>query len=87
MIHRDTQKDHLFCPMETVFDHNITPEESIFIGMLEKEFYLNSCTEDDANLDLAKLFYLRNEKDRARKYAERLPLDMKNDFWRIVTHP
>ena len=87
MIHRDTQKDHLFCPMETVFDHNITPEESRFIGMFEKEFYLNSCTEDDANLDLAKLFYLRNEKDRARKYAEKLPIDMKNDFWRIVTHP
>lgn len=73
--------------METVFDYNITPEECEYIGMLDKEFYLENCTEDDANLYLASLFYLRNDKERARRYADKLPLDMKNDFWRTVTHP
>ena len=73
--------------MKTVFDYNITEEESKHIGMLDKDFYLNHCTEDDANMDLALLFYLRNEKEKAREYADKLPIDMKNDFWRTVTHP
>ena len=30
--------------METVFDYNITPEESQRIGMLDKGFYLENCT-------------------------------------------
>lgn len=73
--------------METVFDHNITPEESQRIGMLDKEFYLKNCTEDDVNMDLASLFHIRNEKEKAREYADKLPLDMKNEFWRTITHP
>lgn len=73
--------------METVFDHNITPEESQRIGVLDKEFYLKNCTEDDANMDLATLFHIRNEKEKAREYANKLPLDMKNEFWRTITHP
>ena len=73
--------------MKTVFDYNISAEESERIGMLDKEIYLDICTEDDANKDLATLFYLRNEMDRAREYADKLPIDMRNDFWRIVTHP
>lgn len=60
--------------MTTVFDYNISAEESERIGMLDKEFYLDNCTEDDANRDLAALFYLRNEMERAREYADRLPL-------------
>lgn len=75
------------CTMETVFDYNITPEECQRIGILDKEFYLKYYTEDDANMDLAYLFYIRNEKKKASKYADKLPLDMKNDFWRTVTHP
>lgn len=73
--------------METVFDHNITPEESQYIGLPDKGFYLKSCTEDDANMDLATLFYLRNEREKASEYADKLPLDMKSEFWRTVTHP
>ena len=73
--------------METVFDYNITPEECKRIGMLDKGFYLENCTEDDANMDLAFLFHARNEKEKASEYAAKLPLDMKNDFWRTVTHP
>lgn len=73
--------------METVFDYNITPEESRHIGLLDKGFYLKNCTEDDANMDLAALFYLRNEREKASEYADKLPLDMRNEFWRTVTHP
>lgn len=73
--------------METVFDYNITPEECKRIGMLDKGFYLENCTEDDANMDLALLFHIRNEKEKAREYADKLPLDMKNEFWRTITHP
>ena len=72
--------------METVFDHNITPEECLRIGVLDKEFYLENCTEDDANMDLALLFHIRNEKEKAREYADKLPLDMKNEFVRTITH-
>ena len=73
--------------METVFDYNINPEERQRIGMLDKGFYLENCTEDDANMDLALLFHIRNEKEKAREYADKLPLDMKTEFWRTVTHP
>lgn len=73
--------------MKTVFDYNITPEERQRIGMLDKEFYLENCTEEDANMDLASLFHIRNEKEKAREYADKLPLDMKNEFWRTITHP
>lgn len=73
--------------METVFDYNITPEESQYIGLLDKGFYLKNCTEDDANMDLASLFYLRNEREKACEYADKFPPDMKNEFWRTITHP
>lgn len=73
--------------METVFDYNISPEECQYIGLPDKGFYLGSCTEDDANMDLAALFYLRNEREKASEYADKLPPDMKNEFWRTVTHP
>lgn len=39
--------------MKTVFDYNISAEESERIGMLDKEIYLDICTKDDANRDLA----------------------------------
>ena len=73
--------------MDTVFDYNISPEECQYIGLPDKGFYLRSCTEDDANMDLAFLFHLRNEREKASSYADKLPLDMKNEFWRTVTHP
>lgn len=33
------------------------------------------------------LFHIRNEKEKAREYADKLPFDMKNEFWRTITHP
>lgn len=73
--------------MKTVFDYNITPEEWNGICGIDKSFYLEHCTEDDANLDLAYLFWQRGEKEKAAIYADKLPLDMKNSFWRNITHP
>lgn len=73
--------------METVYDYNITAEESEAIGMIDKRTYLNHCTEFDANLDLARLFYYRKDRERAEHYANKLPPNDRNDFWRSVTHP
>ena len=73
--------------METVFDYDITPEEVKSIGLPDKEFYLKFATEEDAYQDLAHLYYLRGDKKRAKKYADKLPPQDKNDFWRCVTHP
>ena len=73
--------------MKTVFDYNITEKEWNDICGMDKDFYLKHCTEDDANLDLAYLFWYRGEKEKAKTYAEKLPLSTKNSFWRNVTHP
>lgn len=73
--------------METVYDYNVTAEELEALAMIDKRVYLKNCTEVDANLDLARLFYIRNDKERAEHYADKLPPNDKNDFWRSVTHP
>ncbi len=74
--------------METVFDYNITPEEWAYIYTgTTKEFYLSYVNEEIANSDLATLFYLRGDMKRATYYAEKLPLNVKYDLWRTLTHP
>jgi hypothetical protein len=74
--------------METVFDYNITPEEWENIhGGAGKERYLQLIGEESANFDLALLFYRRGDKEKATYYANKLPFDYRNDFWRLVTHP
>lgn len=73
--------------METVFNQNITHEEWQQINGLEKDLYLSVVSEETANRDLATLFYLRKDKDRMTKYADRLPPDVKLDFYRTISHP
>lgn len=73
--------------MKTVFDYNITPEEWRNISRMDKETYLSVVDEESANYDLALLFYERGEKEKARAFADKLPPNTKNDFWRSVTHP
>lgn len=74
--------------METVFDYNITPEEFEYIrGFQSKEEYIQHLDEFTANYDLAALFYKRGNKTKATYYANKLPIDDRNDFWRTVTHP
>lgn len=75
--------------METVFDYNITDEERRFIGISERERedYSRYTGKDSANRDLASLFHKRGDIKRMEMYAEKLPLLMKWDFYRIIYHP
>lgn len=73
--------------METVFNQNITADEWGRIGGLDKDLYLSVVSEDTANKDLATLFYLRGDKDRMTKYADKLPSDLRQDFYRTISHP
>lgn len=73
--------------METVFDYNITDKERENIGIPEKEDYLRFTSEDSANLGLAELMHERGDMKRAAMYAEKLPPDLKWDFYRTITHP
>ena len=75
--------------METVFDYNITAEERKYIGISESERkdYLRYTGKDSANRDLASLFHKRGDIERMEMYAEKLPLLMKYDFYRLIYHP
>lgn len=73
--------------MKTVFDYKISPEEWAKIKGMTKEIYLSSVDPDTAKADIATLFYLRGDKERATALSEELPPDVKNDLWRTLTHP
>ena len=74
--------------METVFDHNITDDEWKWLsGSMDKEFYLSHVDVDTAIADIASLFYKRGQKDQAMTISEKLPPDVYNDLWRLLTHP
>lgn len=64
--------------METIFDHNVTPEELVrFVGpySVEEAFskgpamYTN---ENDANYALGILFSMRGDKEKAQIYFDRI---------------
>lgn len=73
--------------MKTVFDYRIRPEEWEKINGSTKDVYLSSVDTDTAKADIAALFYLRGEKERAAALSDELPPDVKNDLWRTLTHP
>lgn len=73
--------------MKTVFDYKISPKEWAKIKGMTKETYLSSVDPDTAKADIATLFYLRGDKERATALSEELPPDVKNDLWRTLTHP
>ena len=75
--------------METIFDHNVTQSEMNAIGLvgISKEWYLKHADGDTANLGLAYLFWHRGKKAKARAYADKLPPDWKNDWYRTILHP
>lgn len=73
--------------MKTVFDYRIRPEEWAKINGSTKDVYLSSVDTDTAKADIAALFYLRGEKERAAALSDELPPDVKNDLWRTLTHP
>lgn len=73
--------------MKTVFDYKISPDEWAKIRGTTKETYLSFVDPDTAKADIATLFFLRGEIERATALSEELPPDVKNDLWRTLTHP
>lgn len=74
--------------METIFDHNPTPDELFFVfGKNKTEYsaeemeYLDNAT---LNLHIAYLYEKRGDKTMMNKYASKLPDDMRNDFYNII---
>ncbi len=75
--------------IETVFnqEHGMTDKEWRQICGLDRETYLSVVDEESAKYNLAALYHLRGDDDRAAKYLEGLPPLVVSDFWRTVTHP
>ena len=74
--------------METIFDHNITKEESedICRGFSKRE-YLDFVDQETSYYDIACLYYHRKNNAMYRKYLDKLSLDMREACIRTVTHP
>ena len=75
--------------METIFDHNVTPEEERELnGSISRETYLRIITQIDAYVDLAYLYHMRGKKRKAKQYIEKTKdCNLINSFWRTVNHP
>lgn len=75
--------------METIFDHNVTPEEERELnGTIPRETYLRIITQIDAYVDLAYLYHMRGKKRKAKQYIEKTKdCNLINSFWRTVNHP
>ena len=75
--------------METIFDHNVTPEEERELnGSMSRETYLRIITQIDAYVDLAYLYHMRGKKRKAKQYIEKTKdCNLINSFWRTVNHP
>lgn len=59
--------------METIFDHDPTAEElRYFVGVYGKDRYLSGLSQDEALEDLAGLFAMRGDAERATGYAQRI---------------
>lgn len=74
--------------METVFDHNITEKEWKHIyGTCSQDKYISFIGQETAYYDIAVLYYIRGDNDKATAYANKLPPHRRNDLWRMLTHP
>lgn len=59
--------------METIFDYDPTPNERrYFVGTESQEWYLAGLTQDEALEDLAGLFAMRGDRERATAYARQI---------------
>lgn len=81
--------------METIFDHNPTPQELIDIRFdalslclkfgiettenLTPELYKGIISQDNANYDLACLFEFRDDQTKADEYWSKLPKELQTD--------
>ncbi len=72
--------------VETVFDHAITDDERIRLGLPTREAYLEIFEGDTAsvNAHLAVLAHLRGNLDARAEYIKRLPADKLNEILEII---
>ena len=75
--------------METIFDHNVTPEEERELnGSISREDYLRFVSQKGAYVDIAHLYWHRGKKWKARRYIKKTKdCNLINSFWRTVNHP
>lgn len=69
--------------METIYDHNPTPEElqAIARDNLPRERYLSITDEGDAWMDLAFLFNKRNDTENEKRAWSHIP-ERRDEFFR-----
>ena len=76
--------------IKTVYDFNPTPDElkKLIPWVKSKEDYINNESEDSINRTIAMLHFHRNNYLRMKWYAMKIKSwDMRNSFFRTVTHP
>lgn len=72
--------------METILDHNMTEEERYkLIGTCSDEKFLYYLDEDSSNHFLAKLYLLRNDEKKMMEYVNKLPVNMKYEFMKLIS--
>ena len=72
--------------METILDHNMTEEERYkLIGTCSDEKFLYCLDEDSSNHFLAKLYLLRNDEKKMMDYVNKLPVNMKYEFMKLIS--
>lgn len=72
--------------VETVFDHTITDDERIRLGIPSREVYLEMFEGDTAsvNAHLAVLAHIRGNLNACAEYIKRLPTDKLNEILEII---
>ena len=72
--------------VETVFDHAITDDERIRLGLPTRETYLEIFEGDTAsvNAHLAVLAHIRGNLEARAEYIKRLPIDKLNEVLEII---
>ena len=73
--------------METVFDHNITDDEWSKIREIDKDTYIKFFDPETQLADIASLYWLRGNKELAKKYSDMLSPTKRNSLWRTLLHP
>ena len=77
--------------METIFDHNVTPEEMKWLmnrSYTLEEYLKIGGSENDMLVDIAKIFAHRGNRFMAKRYINKVSNpNLRNSFWRTLNHP
>jgi len=80
-----------FIRMETIFDHNVTEDELKWLlnyPYTQKEYLDLIGNTDDHLVHIAELYFHRGKKFKAKRYINKVTdQNLRNSFWRTVTHP